>query len=82
MSCQTLALTLLLHAVDDAMGQVRIDQYNIVPKDTKKGEGKRLKDNAFDFFFSKESEPYCQFWCDMAGEPLSRFREKLQGLGI
>ena len=78
MSCRTLALTLLLDAVDDATGQDRTDLQNVVYRDTEKGEGKRLKDNAIDFFFSKESEPYCLFWCDMAGQPLFRFRKRLQ----
>jgi len=80
MNCRILALTLLLDAVDDATGKDRTFFDKVVYKDTSKGEGKRLKDNALDFFFSKESEPYCQFWCDMAGESLSRFREKLQYL--
>ena len=80
MNCRILALTLLLDAVDDAIGKDRTFFDKVVYKDTSKGEGKRLKDNALDFFFSKESEPYCQFWCDMAGESLSRFREKLQYL--
>ena len=80
MSCKTLALALLLSAVDDVTGRDRA-KVGIVCRDTTKGEGKRLKDNALDFFFSEESEPYCRFWCDMADEPLSRFRERLQGLG-
>ena len=80
MSCQTLALALLLDAVDDATGKDRTASNEVVYRDTSKGEGKRLKDNALDFFFSKESEPYCQFWCDMAGESLSSFREKLRHL--
>jgi len=80
MSCRTLALTVLLDAVDDATGKDRTVYNRVVYKDTTKGEGKRLKDNALDFFFSKESEPYCLFWCDLAGEPLSRFRKKLRHL--
>jgi len=80
MSCQTLALTLLRDAVDDVTGRDRTVFNRVIYKDTSKGEGKRLKNNALDFFFSKESEPYCHFWCDIADEPLSRFRKKLQYL--
>ena len=78
MSCKTLALTLLLGAVDDVTGRDRSDLRNVIYNDTSSGEGKRLKNNALDFFFSKESEPYCLYWCDMADEPLTRFRHKLK----
>jgi len=78
MSCRTLALNILLDAVDDVSGKVRSDLQNVTYRDTSSGEGKRLKDNALAFFFSKESEPYCLYWCDVAGEPIERFRDKLQ----
>lgn len=78
MSCQILALTLLLDAVDDVTGRDRTDLKNVVYRDTKRGEAKRLKDNALSFFFSKESEPYCESWCHMAGQPIARFRERVE----
>ena len=78
MSCKILALTLLLDAVDDVTGRDRTDLQNVIYKDTTQGEGRRLKNCALDFFFSRESEPYCLYWCDMAGQPLLRFRRRLK----
>ena len=78
MSYRILALTLLLDAVDDVTGRDRADLQNEVYQDTSFGEGKRLKDSALDFFFSKESEPYCEFWCILADQPLFRFRERVE----
>lgn len=81
MSCKILALTLLMDAVDDVTGRDRTDRTDlrkVVYRDTSTGEGKRLKDNALDFFFSKESEPYCEFWCQMAEQPLFRFRRQVE----
>lgn len=77
MSCKILALNLLMDAVDDITGQDRTDS-RIVYRDTDGKEGKRLKNNALDFFFSKESEPHCLFWCDMAGQSINRFRKRVE----
>ena len=77
MSCRALALTVLLDAVDDATGRIRTDS-SVTYRDTSVGEGKRLKDNALDFLFSKESESYCLYWCDIADEPIERFRDLLK----
>lgn len=78
MSCETMALSLLLDAVDDVTGRDRTDLRTEVYRDTEGGEGKRLKDNALDFFFSRESESCCEFWCDMAGEDIDRFRKRVE----
>ena len=78
MNGRILALTVLLDAVDDVTGRVRTDQVEVVYRDTSFGEAKALKDNALNFFFSKESEPYCEFWCFVADQPISRFRKKLE----
>ena len=75
--CQKLALTLLRDANDDVLSQDSRDPENIiVHKSTPETE--RLKKNALNFFFSKESEADARFWCDVAGQPLGRFRRKLQ----
>jgi len=73
-----LALSLLLGAVDDVTGRDRTDLEHVIYRDTTKGKWKELKDNALDFFFSKESEPHCIFWCSVANLPISRFRTLLK----
>jgi len=78
MSYKSLALTLLLDAVDDVTGQDRTDLQHVIYKDTTKGKRLELKENALDFFFSEESEPYLYFWCSVAEEPIARFRELLK----
>jgi len=78
MNCKILALTLLMDAVDDVSGIDRTGLRKVCYKDTSTGEGKRLKNNALDFFFSKESEPYCLFWCDIAGQDIERFRKRVE----
>jgi hypothetical protein len=75
--CKELALTLLRDAVDDVLGRDSTDPDNIVVH-KKTVESKRLKANALSFFFSGESEKAARFWCDIAGQPLGRFRHKLQ----
>ena len=77
MNYECFALTLLLDAVDDVTGRDR-SKAGEVYRDTTQGEGKRLKENALDFFFSRESEPYCLFWCDTADQSIYRFRRRLQ----
>ena len=77
MNYRIFALTLLLDAVDDITGRDR-SKTEKVYKDTTQGEGKRLKENALDFFFSQESEPYCLFWCDIADQSILRFRRELR----
>ena len=75
--CQVLALTLLRDADDDARGRDSRDPENIIIHESTP-ETERLRKNALNFFFSKESEADVRFWCDVAGQPLGRFRRKLQ----
>ena len=62
---------------DDVRGRDSRDQDNIIVCKVN-AESKRKKANALSFFFSKESEADARFWCDIAGQPLERFRHKLQ----
>lgn len=78
MSYRRLALSLLLDTADDITGVMRSGLQVIGQRDTTKGEGKRLKDNALNFLFSEESESYCDFWCLVAGEPIERVRDKFR----
>ena len=75
--CRVLALTLLGDAVDDALGRDSRDPENIIIHRVT-SKTKRLKRNALSFFFSEKSEKDARFWCDIAGQPLERFRHKLQ----
>lgn len=71
-----LALSLLKDADDDVLCRDSSDPNNIILKTG--AESERLKANALSFFFSKESEPFAQTWCDDAGQSLKRFRRKLE----
>jgi hypothetical protein len=75
--CRVLALTLLRDADDDVRGRDSRDPDNIIIYKVT-AESKRKKANAINFFYSKESEEDARFWCDIAGQPLERFRRKLQ----
>ena len=75
--CKILALSLLKDADDDVRGRDSSDPDNVIvhPPSARR---ERLKANALSFFFSRDSETCVRFWCDMAGQPLERFRHKLQ----
>lgn len=64
--CTLLALNLLKDAADEITGR------GDAPVD------ERLKENAMDFFFSKESEHDLKFWCEVACVPISYFRSNLE----
>lgn len=64
--CRLLAINLLKDAADEITGR------GDAPVD------ERLKENAIDFFFSKESEPDLKFWCEVACVPTSYFRNNLK----
>ena len=76
--CKILALAILKDANDDVLCQDSSNPDHVIYKDTPESE--RLKANALSFFFSRESEPDAQFWCDVAGQPLRRFRHKYKNI--
>lgn len=64
--CRLLALSLLKDAADEITGR------GDAPTD------ERLKENALNFFFSKESKRDLLFWCEVACVPASYFRDNLK----
>ena len=75
--CKILALSLLKDADDDVRGRDSSDPDNVIVY-APSPKRERLKVNALSFFFSRDSETCARFWCDMAGHPLERFRQKLR----
>lgn len=73
-----LALSLLKDACNDILGRDDIDDNNVIYRDMTTEKAQRLKANALNFFFDKESEPHVKFWCALADQPLQRFRDKFK----